>query len=52
MDGAEQIGGAGEILQRQFERPSRMAASYAELLIAWSKMVGFEVNPVTENSAM
>src|SRR5262245_63185285 len=33
--------------------PSRMAASYAELfLMAWSKIVGFDVSPVTENSSL
>src|SRR5215467_6018034 len=30
-----------------------MAASYAELsLMAWSKIVGFDVSPVTENSSL
>ena len=32
---------------------SRIAASYAGLfLMAWSKMVGFEVSPVTDRSSM
>ena len=32
---------------------ARMAESYAELfLMAWSKMVGFEVSPVTDSSSM
>src|SRR5260370_42318815 len=32
---------------------SRIAESYAVLfLIAWSKIVGFEVRPVTDNSSM
>ncbi len=31
----------------------RMGASYALLfLMAWSKMVGFEVSPVTDSSSM
>jgi hypothetical protein len=33
--------------------PSRMAVSYAELsLMAWSKIVGFDVSPVKENSSI
>jgi len=36
-----------------FARPARIAASYAELfLIAFSKIVGFDVSPVTESSSM
>ena len=58
----EQVGGAGEIVERQLEEQSsrrssllrafwRIAASYAVLfLIAWSKIVGFEVSPVTDSS--
>jgi hypothetical protein len=33
--------------------PLRIAASYAVLfLMAWSKIVGFEVSPVTDSSSM
>src|SRR6516164_8585562 len=36
-----------------FDSPARMLASYAELpLMAWSKIVGFEVSPVTDSSSM
>src|SRR6516164_7116204 len=35
------------------DSPARMLASYAVLpLMAWSKIVGFEVSPVTDSSSM
>ena len=63
MNRSEQIGGPREIIQRQikksaspvfpFARPVWITMSYALLLLmAWSKMVGFEVNPVTDSSSI
>ena len=38
---------------RPFARPAPIAASYAGLfLMAWLKIVGFEVYPVTDSSAI
>jgi hypothetical protein len=63
MDRQEQIGGAAEILNGEVEeqplarraasscRP--ISASYRELReMAWSKIVGLEVRPVTDSSSI
>lgn len=63
MDRPEQIRCPGEIIERQteedlspsfpFASSARIDASYEGLLlIAFSKIVGFAVSPVTENLSM
>ena len=63
MDGSEQVGGAAEILDGEVEEQllARLAAielpaDFRVVLfaveMAWSKMVGLEVRPVTDNSSM
>jgi hypothetical protein len=63
MDRPKQVGSASNVLKRQFEKErlnrlpsgsfSRIGALYSLLfLMAWSKIVGFEVSPVTDSSSM
>jgi len=62
-DRSERIGGRGQILERQFEEQCLARPAFFDLcpdrgvigravLMAWSKIVGLEVSPVTENSSM
>ena len=64
VDGPEQVGRAGQILKRQLEEQLLARFALPALLggcarrrsvlslMAWSKIVGFEVSPVTESSSM